>query len=104
MCQLATNHNKHVPSKSCVDLLQDKSTDVSCYSDEEGFDGLDYEYAYLAFDLEKFPKLNYLLFKNDVFLILVLSHCLFHILIEHVYVYWLFNVFLIFKQIYLFYT
>ena len=39
-------------SNTPVGLVEEDSTDVAFYSDEESFDALDYENAYLAFDPE----------------------------------------------------
>ena len=35
------------------------TTDVSFYSDEESFDAIDYENAYIEFDPQKSPKFHY---------------------------------------------
>ena len=59
LLQIAKDEKEYAPSKARVGLVEEDSTDVAFYSDEESFDALDYENAYLAFDPEKSPKFHY---------------------------------------------
>ena len=54
---LIKDEKEYAPSKGRVCLDEEDSADDTIYSDEESFDGLDYENAHLAFDPEKSPKL-----------------------------------------------
>ncbi|PWA82689.1 hypothetical protein CTI12_AA046050 [Artemisia annua] len=59
----ATSGEKHEREygtcKASVGLVEEESNDVAKDSDEETFDALDYENAYLAFDPEKSPKIHF---------------------------------------------
>ena len=56
---MVKDEKEYAPSNTRVGLVEEDSTDVAFYSDEESFDALDYENAYLAFDPEKSPKFHY---------------------------------------------
>jgi hypothetical protein len=59
LLQIAKDENEYAPSNARVGLVEENSIDVSFYSDKESFDALDYQNAYLAFDLEKSTKFHY---------------------------------------------
>ncbi|PWA66679.1 HEAT repeat-containing protein [Artemisia annua] len=58
-CDVVKDEKEYAPSNTRVGFVEEDSTDVAFYIDEESFDALDYENAYLAFDPEKSPKFHY---------------------------------------------
>ena len=59
LLQVAKDEKEYAPSKARVCSVEQDSTDVGFFSDEESFDAIDYENAHQAFDPEKSPKFNY---------------------------------------------
>ncbi|GKF42199.1 hypothetical protein Tco_0125541 [Tanacetum coccineum] len=57
--QIAKDRKKDRAYIPPLNLFEDHSHDDSFYSDEENFEGLDYEDAHLGFDPEKSLKFHY---------------------------------------------
>jgi hypothetical protein len=59
LLQVAKDEKECAPSKARICSVEQDSTDVGFFNEEESFDAIDYENAHLAFDPEKSPKFNY---------------------------------------------